>query len=66
MRRHCSRMVKLSEGWGKLRPSKFLLPDITGFFTSLGGCTRTGRMMSLVTAGEGAEAGDVTLAAGFD
>ena len=60
-------MVKLSEGWGKLRPSKFLLPVITGFFTSLGGCTRTGELALLIIAGDVAEeAGDVALAAGSD
>ena len=59
-------MVKLSDGWGKLRLSKFLLPGITVFFTSLGGCTRTGRLALLIIAGGGVEAGDVAVAAGFD
>ena len=59
-------MVKLSEGWGKLRPSKFLLLVITVFLISLGGCTRAGILALLVIAGEGVEAGDVTLAAGSD
>ena len=60
-------MVKLSEGWGKLRPSKFLLPVITGFLTSLGGCTLTLGLALSIIAGDGVEeAGDVALAAGSD
>ena len=59
-------MVKLSEGWGKLRPSKFLLPDITDFFTSLGGCTLTFGISQVFIAESGVEEGVVALAAGLD
>ena len=58
-------MVKLSEGWGKLRPSKFLLPDITDFFTSLGGCTLSFGISQVFIAEFGAEEGVLALAAGL-